>query len=63
MIAGQRYILLGAFDEDKSGGKALALDACGVIPYTEQNLSAIQRGIQESSVRQAKLRELGLPLR
>ena len=59
MAFGKRYILLGSFTEDKPGSKVLALDDCGVIPYTDQNLAAIQRGIDESTARDRKLRELG----
>jgi hypothetical protein len=59
MVAGKRYILLGLFTKDKPGSQVLALDDCGVIPYTDQNLAAIQRGIDESTARDRKLRELG----
>lgn len=59
MVAGNRYILLGPFTEDKPGNKVLALEDCGLIPYTDQNLAAIQKGIDESTARNRKLRELG----
>jgi hypothetical protein len=45
MVAGKRYILFGEFQIDQSGKQILVLDNCGVVPYNEQNLSAIQRGI------------------
>jgi hypothetical protein len=51
MLAGKRYILFGELQEDQSGRKALVLDNCGVVPYNEQNLSAIQRGIDASLAR------------
>jgi hypothetical protein len=50
MLAGKRYIILGEFQEYRAK-KALMLDHCGVIPYNEQNLSAIQRGIDASLAR------------
>jgi hypothetical protein len=51
MIAGKRYIIFGSFEEDQIGKKALVLDNCGVVPYNEQNLAAIQRGIDASLAR------------
>jgi hypothetical protein len=50
--AGKKYILMGSFGEWNSGGKLLALDDCGVEPFNDQNLAAIQRGINASLVRQ-----------
>jgi hypothetical protein len=51
MLAGKRYIIFGEIQEDESDKKALVLDNCGVVPYNEQNLSAIQRGIDASLAR------------
>jgi hypothetical protein len=51
MIAGKRYILLADIGKDESGKNEVAINDCGVIPYNEQNLSAIQRGIEASLTR------------
>jgi hypothetical protein len=51
MVAGRRYILLAEIGKDESGKKEVALNNCGVIPYNEQNLGAIQRGIDASLAR------------
>jgi len=55
LVAGRRYILLGSFSvfKDNPVQKVLALDDCGVVPYSQQNLSDIQRGINESFARRA----------
>jgi hypothetical protein len=50
MLAGKRYIMFGELQEYQSK-KILVLDNCGVVPYTEQNLAAIQRGIDASLAR------------
>lgn len=50
MLAGMRYIMFGEIQENHAT-KALVLDSCGVVPYSEQNLSAIQRGIDASLAR------------
>jgi len=50
MLAGKRYIIFGEFQEYQTK-KDLVLDNCGVVPYSEQNLSAIQRGIDASLTR------------
>ncbi len=50
MLTGRRYILFGSlFDYD---GEKLGIDECGVVPYSEQNLAAIQRGIDAALARQ-----------
>jgi len=46
--AGSKYILIGSFGEAAPDGKVLVLDDCGVIPYSERNLAAIERGIDSS---------------
>jgi len=46
MAPGRHYIVLGSFASDPSGQKVLALDGCGLIPYTDQNLSAVRRGLE-----------------
>jgi len=46
--AGSKYILIGGFGEGLADGKVLTLDECGVIPYSEQNLAAIERGVDSS---------------
>jgi len=51
MLAGNRYILFGILDKYPSGKKVLLLDNCGVVPYNDQNLSAIQHGIDASLAR------------
>jgi hypothetical protein len=51
MVAGKRYILFGELQKEQSGKQVLVLDNCGVVPYNEQNLSAIQRGIDTSLAR------------
>jgi hypothetical protein len=51
IVAGKRYILLADIDKNHSGNNEVAINECGVIPYTEQNLSAIQRGIDASLAR------------
>ena len=48
LTAGEKYILMGGFGEWSGGGKLLALDDCGVVPFSDQNLAAIQRGINAS---------------
>jgi len=48
ITAGKKYILMGSFGEWNGGGKLIALDDCGVVPYTNQNLAAIQLGINAS---------------
>ncbi|MGA3371172.1 MAG: hypothetical protein ABSC48_05365 [Terracidiphilus sp.] len=51
MSSGQRYILLAYIGKDQSGNNEVAIDNCGVIPYNEENLAAIQRGIDASLAR------------
>jgi hypothetical protein len=46
MAPGKRYIVLGSFASDPSGNKVLALDGCGLIPFTDQNFSAVRRGFE-----------------
>lgn len=50
LAAGRRYILLGSFSffKDNPIQKVLALDDCGVVPYSEQNLTEIRHGIAET---------------
>jgi hypothetical protein len=43
--AGRRYIFLGTFGTNSAGHKEIALDDCGLVPFTSENLAAIQRGI------------------
>ncbi|MGA9668873.1 MAG: hypothetical protein WBQ94_06670, partial [Terracidiphilus sp.] len=51
LAAGKQYILFGTLEDNYSSGqKALVLDDCGVVPYTEQNLAAIQRGIRRDAL-------------
>jgi hypothetical protein len=50
MLAGNRYIIFGEFQEYRTK-KVLVLDSCGVVPYNDQSLSAIQRGIDASLAR------------
>ena len=50
LLAGKRYIVFGEFQEYRAR-KVLVLDNCGVVPYNEQNLSAIQCGIDASLAR------------
>lgn len=45
MEAGKRYIVIGPLGTDKSARNVIAVDSCGLIPYTPENLAAIQRGI------------------
>jgi hypothetical protein len=33
--------------QNNSVHKVLALDDCGVVPFTQQNVAAIERGINE----------------
>jgi hypothetical protein len=49
--AGKRYILFGDVADGSVGENIFWLDACGVVPYTDENLNAIQRGIDESLAR------------
>ena len=51
VAAGGRYILFGYLTEDQTGRATLDLDKCGVVRYSEQNLSAFQRGIDASLAR------------
>jgi len=51
LLAGKPFIIFGEFQEYPPGKKVLLLDNCGVVPYNEQNLSAIQRGIDASLAR------------
>jgi hypothetical protein len=51
MLAGKRYILYGMHVISGENMDVLDLDECGVVPYNEQNLSAIQRGIDASLAR------------
>jgi hypothetical protein len=51
LVAGQTFILLGEIGKDQTGKYEASLDNCGVVPYNEQNLSAIQRGIDASLAR------------
>jgi hypothetical protein len=51
MLAGKQYIVFGEIEEYPQGKKVLMFDNCGVVPYNEQNLSAILRGIDASLVR------------
>jgi hypothetical protein len=48
LVAGHRYILFAAFETRTPEGNVMAIDDCGVVPYSEQNLLAIQRGIDAS---------------
>jgi len=48
LVAGKQYILMGSFGKWGGSGTFLALDDCGAVPYTEQKLAAIQRGINIS---------------
>jgi len=48
---GGRYILFGYLTEDHTGRPTLDLDECGVVSYSEQNLSAFQRGIDTAFAR------------
>ena len=48
---GERYILFGRVADGSIGENFFWLDNCGVVPYNEQNLSAIQRGIDASLAR------------
>ncbi|MGD0548350.1 MAG: hypothetical protein ABR991_11060 [Terracidiphilus sp.] len=50
MLAGKRYIIFGEFQEYQAK-KVLVLDNCGVVPFNEQNLAAIQRGIDAALAR------------
>lgn len=55
LAAGKQYILFGELEDNYSSGqKALVLDDCGAVPYTEQNLAAIQRGIQRQALSDAR---------
>ena len=56
IVAGKRYLLLGFFGEGEHGGNLVGLDDCGVIPYTAENLAAIQKGIDESAQREDQLK-------
>lgn len=51
MIAGKQYIIFGELQEYPRGKKVLVFNNCGVVPYNEQNLSEIQRGIDASLAR------------
>jgi hypothetical protein len=51
LLAGHRYILLADIAKDQSGENEVAINDCGVVPYSDANLSAIQQGIDESLVR------------
>jgi hypothetical protein len=51
MLPGKRYFIFGEFQEDHSGRKVLVLDPRGIVPDSEQNLAAIQRGIDQSLAR------------
>jgi hypothetical protein len=51
LVAGKRYILFGDVADGSVGENVFWLDECGVVPYNEQNLSAIQRGIDASLAR------------
>jgi len=51
MVTGKRYILIASIVKGEAGKNIVAADDCGVIHYNEQNLSAIQRGIDESLAR------------
>jgi hypothetical protein len=51
LAAGMRYILFGELGKDQTGRFEVSLDKCGAVPYNEQNLSAIQRGIDASLAR------------
>jgi len=51
ILAGQRYIMLADIDKNESDKIVVAIDDCGVVPYNEQNLNAIQRGIDASLAR------------
>jgi hypothetical protein len=56
LAAGRQYIVLGSFSDEKSKGKVIAVDDCGVIPYTEESLVAIQKGVDASAARDVRLR-------
>lgn len=51
IAAGGRYILFGNLTEDQTGRPELSLDGCGVVSYSDQNLSAFQRGIDAALAR------------
>jgi hypothetical protein len=51
LIAGKRYILFGDIADGSVGENIFWLDACGVVPYTDENLNAIQHGIDEALAR------------
>lgn len=55
LTPGKRYILMADFIEKQTGVKQIELNDCGAVPFTEQNLTAIQKGIEESRVREAAL--------
>ncbi len=52
LVAGKRYILFGDVADGSVGENVFWLDVCGAVPYDEQNLSEIQRGIDVSLARQ-----------
>jgi hypothetical protein len=51
LVAGKRYVLFGDVADGSVGENVFWLDVCGVVPYNEQNLTAIQRGIGASLAR------------
>lgn len=51
MVIGKRYIMNAYIGKDESGKNIVAIDDCGLVPYNEQNLSAIQKGIDASLAR------------
>jgi hypothetical protein len=51
LLAGKRYILFGNVADGSVGENVFWLDVCGVVPYNEQSLIAIQRGIDASLAR------------
>jgi hypothetical protein len=45
MQAGHRYILFASLGKANDGHEAAALEECGVVPFTPENLAAVKRGI------------------
>jgi len=48
LVPGRRYILFGGFGTERSGQGVLGLDDCGVVPFTEQSLAAVEDGVRRS---------------
>jgi len=50
MEAGKRYIVIGSLATGKNATRVVAVDNCGLISYTPENLAAIQRGIARDAL-------------